>query len=199
MEFHFVLPCQSKTLACVSRERDSLVSPASLNKRMATGASMVGKHIDVGRPVTYQSESLVASDKAVVITRVIGARASDTTTDLAIVSAGDFDSFKALVVSTGTIDATALGKAKVVLPGVKNAGLSRVFGAARETGRSSSTTRRRLSFRRRRQRSQAAIRWSARGLRPRSRSSSRETSSSSKANGTSCRLTVRANTSSRRS
>jgi len=27
------------------------------------------------------------------------------------------------------IDATALGKAKVVLPGVKNAGLSRVFGA----------------------------------------------------------------------
>ena len=34
---------------------------------MATGASMVGKHIDVGRPVTYQSESLVACyyDKAV--------------------------------------------------------------------------------------------------------------------------------------
>ena len=90
---------------------------------------MVGKHIDVGRPVTYQSESLVASDKAVVITRVIGARASDTTTDLAIVSAGDFDSFKALVVSSCTIDATALEKAKVVLPGVKNAGLSRVFGA----------------------------------------------------------------------
>jgi hypothetical protein len=54
---------------------------------------MVGKHIDVGRPVTYQSESFVASDKAVVMARVIGARASDTTTDLAIVSAGDFDSF----------------------------------------------------------------------------------------------------------
>jgi hypothetical protein len=41
---------------------------------------MVGKHIDVGRPVTYQSASLVASDKAVVMARVIGARASDTTT-----------------------------------------------------------------------------------------------------------------------
>ena len=72
---------------------------------------MVGKHIDVGRPVTYQTESLVASDKAVVITRVIGARASDTTTDLAIVSAGDFDSFKALVVSSCMIDAAALDKA----------------------------------------------------------------------------------------
>eukprot|EP00966_Prymnesium_polylepis_P172755 3995295-Prymnesium_polylepis.1 len=65
--------------------------------------------------------------------RAIGARASDTTTHLAIVSAGDFDSysFKALVVSSGMIDATALGKAKVVLRGVENAGLSRVFGAGK--------------------------------------------------------------------
>jgi hypothetical protein len=39
---------------------------------------MVGKHIDVGRPLTYQSESLVASDKAVVMARVIGAWATCT-------------------------------------------------------------------------------------------------------------------------
>eukprot|EP00966_Prymnesium_polylepis_P277675 6415286-Prymnesium_polylepis.1 len=40
---------ESKTLACIARERQLFsalrgVSPASLNKRMATGASMVGKH-----------------------------------------------------------------------------------------------------------------------------------------------------------
>ena len=156
---------------------------------------MVGKHIDVGRPVTYQSESLVASDKAVVITRVIGARASDTTTDLAIVSAGDFDSFKALVVSSCMIDATALGKAKVVFPGVKNAGLSRVFGAGNWQKLFEDATPSILPA------AAAAVAGGDPlvGSRLKARSSSRETSSSSKAIGTSCRLTVRASTSSLRS
>eukprot|EP00966_Prymnesium_polylepis_P124112 2870135-Prymnesium_polylepis.1 len=98
-QFHSVLPRQSKTLACRASV-NSLVSPASLNKRMATGASVVGKHIDVGRPVTFQSQALVASDKVVVTARVVGARASDNTADLpgrrVLVSAADFDTFKAL-------------------------------------------------------------------------------------------------------
>eukprot|EP00966_Prymnesium_polylepis_P219609 5080299-Prymnesium_polylepis.1 len=63
------------------------------------------------------------------------------------------------------IDATAFGKAKVVLPGIKNAGLSRVFGAGNWQKLFDDATPSILPAA-----SQAAIRWSARGLRPRSRS-----------------------------
>ena len=90
---------------------------------------MVSKFMDVGRDVTFQANQLVAADVAVVTARILGAKASDNKTDLAVVEASAFAEFTQLSISAGSIDAAALQKAKVLLPGLKNTALSRIFGA----------------------------------------------------------------------